>query len=185
MTSGYPLDWDGMTSYRGERSELPDCGTTRPSEWSGLPESCSTRSQLKSQSHPLSAWIEERTRDFADFENSFSAGRHSSNTPDIYSLGAAIQHPSFRAPISSRGQQESYRDFSPAQQIKMEDKELSPRARVTIDEEKLQVEFNVKEYTPEELNIKTEGDVLVVLGRQEMKDGGKTYVSKQFEQRLM
>ena len=94
-----------MTSYRGERSELPDCGTTRPSEWSGLPESCSTRSQLKSQSHPLSAWIEERTRDFADFENSFSAGRHSSNTPDIYSLGAAIQHPSFRAPISSRGQQ--------------------------------------------------------------------------------
>ena len=94
-----------MTSYRGERSELPDCRTTRPSEWSGLPESSSTRPQLKSQSHPLSAWIEERTRDFADFENSFSAGRHSSNTPDIHSLGAAIQHPSFRAPISSRGQQ--------------------------------------------------------------------------------
>jgi hypothetical protein len=35
----------------------------------------------------------------------------------------------------------------------------------------------------QELSIKTEGDVLVVLGKQELKEGGQTYVSKQFEQR--
>jgi hypothetical protein len=35
----------------------------------------------------------------------------------------------------------------------------------------------------QELSIKTEGDVLVVLGKQEHKEGGQTYVSKQFEQR--
>jgi len=66
----------------------------------------------------------------------------------------------------------------------MDDRELSPRAQVTIDADKLQVEFNVQEYKPEELSIKTEGDVLVVLGKQEVKDGGQTFVSKQFEQRF-
>lgn len=66
----------------------------------------------------------------------------------------------------------------------MDDKELSPRARVSIDEDKLQVEFNVKDYKPEELSLKTEGDVLVVLGKQEVKEGGQTFVSKQFEQRF-
>ena len=49
-----------------------------------------------------------------------------------------------------------------------------------------QVEFDVQDYRPEELSIKTEGDVLVVLAKHETKDadGGSSYVSKQFEQRF-
>jgi len=48
-----------------------------------------------------------------------------------------------------------------------------------------QVEFDVRDYRPEELSIKTEGDVLIVLARRETKteDGG-SFVSKQFEQRF-
>jgi hypothetical protein len=43
--------------------------------------------------------------------------------------------------------------------------------------------MNTNTLTVQELSIKTEGDVLVVLGKQEHKEGGQTYVSKQFEQR--
>jgi HSP20 family molecular chaperone IbpA len=47
----------------------------------------------------------------------------------------------------------------------------------------LQVEFCVKDYRPEELSIKTEGDVLVVMGKHETKsEGGSSFISKQFEQ---
>ena len=48
-----------------------------------------------------------------------------------------------------------------------------------------QVEFDVQDYRPEELSIKTEGDVLVVLAKHETKDGespSSSFVSKQFEQ---
>jgi len=47
------------------------------------------------------------------------------------------------------------------------------------------VEFNVEDYTPEELSIKTEGDVLIVLAKHETKAAsGQSFVSKQFEQRF-
>merc|ERR1712241_470500 len=56
---------------------------------------------------------------------------------------------------------------------------------VTYDQNKSQVEFNVSEYLPEELSIKTEGEVLIVLAKHETKaEGGQSYVSKQFEQRF-
>jgi len=66
---------------------------------------------------------------------------------------------------------------------------MAPKARVTYDEGKFQVEFDVQDYRPEELSIKTEGDVLVVLAKHETKAdeaGGNSgsYVSKQFEQRF-
>jgi len=65
---------------------------------------------------------------------------------------------------------------------------MAPKARVTYDEGKFQVEFDVQDYRPEELSIKTEGDVLVVLAKHETKaDEGSnsgSYVSKQFEQRF-
>jgi len=62
---------------------------------------------------------------------------------------------------------------------------MSPKARVTYDQHKFQVEFNVSEYLPEELSIKTEGEVLIVLAKHETKaEGGQSYVSKQFEQRF-
>jgi hypothetical protein len=43
----------------------------------------------------------------------------------------------------------------------------------------------VKDYRPEELSIKTEGDVLVVMGKHETKsEGGSSFISKQFEQKF-
>jgi len=63
--------------------------------------------------------------------------------------------------------------------------DLSPKAKVSYDQDKFQVEFNVQEYAPEELSIKTEGDVLIVLAKHETKaEGGPSFVSKQFEQRF-
>jgi len=62
---------------------------------------------------------------------------------------------------------------------------MSPKAKVTYDQHKFEVEFNVTEYLPEELSIKTEGDVLIVLAKHETKaEGGHSYISKQFEQRF-
>ena len=62
--------------------------------------------------------------------------------------------------------------------------EMSPKAKVSYDENKFQVEFDVKDYKPEELSIKTEGTTLVVLAKHEDKSGGGSYVTKQFEQRF-
>ena len=39
--------------------------------------------------------------------------------------------------------------------------ELSPKAKVSYDDTKFEVEFDVREFRPEELSIKTDGDVLV------------------------
>merc|ERR1712226_1586300 len=62
--------------------------------------------------------------------------------------------------------------------------EMSPKAKVSYDETKFQVEFDVKDYKPEELSIKTEGSTLVVLAKHEDKSGDSSYVTKQFEQRF-
>jgi HSP20 family molecular chaperone IbpA len=63
--------------------------------------------------------------------------------------------------------------------------EMSPKAKVSYDQERFQVEFCVQDYRPEELSIKTEGDVLIVLAKHETKaEGGQSFVSKQFEQRF-
>jgi len=63
--------------------------------------------------------------------------------------------------------------------------DISPRAKVTYDQDNFTVEFSVQDYTPEELSIKTEGDILIVVAKQESKTkAGKSVVSKQFEQRF-
>jgi len=62
---------------------------------------------------------------------------------------------------------------------------ISPRAKLNYDSDTFSVDFNVAEYSPEDLHIKTEADVLIVSARQENKTpAGKSYVSKQFEQRF-
>merc|ERR1712128_192653 len=62
----------------------------------------------------------------------------------------------------------------------------SPRAKVSYDQDRFAVELCVQDYKPEELTIKTEGDVLIVLAKQESKTKtGQTLVSKQFEQRFI
>merc|ERR1711971_718817 len=63
--------------------------------------------------------------------------------------------------------------------------DLSSRAKLNYDSDKFTVEFNVAEYSPEDLHIKTEGDVMIVSAKQESKTStGKSFVSKQFEQRF-
>jgi len=63
--------------------------------------------------------------------------------------------------------------------------DISPRAKVTYDQDNFIVEFSVQDYTPEELSIKTEGDILIVTAKQESNTkAGKSVVSKQFEQRF-
>jgi len=155
---------------------------------------------------PLQLWIQHRAQDFRDFDNSlsapnslhFAAAASADADPFFVQPSAFFStlQPSSRRrlptaiaqdPFSVSSEQHPYQ--YPVTHLQtnhrtMDDKELSPRARVTIDEDKLQVEFNVKDYKPEELSLKTEGDVLVVLGKQEVKEGGQTFVSKQFEQRF-
>ncbi len=66
------------------------------------------------------------------------------------------------------------------------DPDFSPKAKVFYDDAKFQVEFDVRDYRPDELAIKTEGDTLVVMAKHEdaKDDGGSSYVSRQFEQRF-
>lgn len=62
---------------------------------------------------------------------------------------------------------------------------ISPRAKMNYDSDTFSVDFNVAEYSPEDLHIKTESDILIVSAKQENKTpAGKSYVSKQFEQRF-
>merc|ERR1712001_703135 len=47
------------------------------------------------------------------------------------------------------------------------------------------LDFNVEEYSPEDLHIKTEADVLIISAKKENKTpAGKSYVARQFEQRF-
>merc|ERR1719239_39016 len=131
---------------------------------------------------PLAAWINQRERDFRDFEDSLSGQNSLYGGNQPFSLPSLFPQQSAIAPRSQIQDYQLARQAPPAPT--MDDKDLSPRAKVTIDEDKLQVQFQVKEYKPEELSIKTEGDVLVVLGKQEVKEGGQSYISKQFEQRF-
>merc|ERR1711976_223302 len=69
--------------------------------------------------------------------------------------------------------------------IRMSSSSDISRAKVNYEGDNFVVEFNVAEYKPEELHIKTEGDTLIVSAKQESKTStGKSYVSKQFEQRF-
>merc|ERR1712165_300170 len=79
---------------------------------------------------------------------------------------------------------ESEKENSNMLSARKDSEEMSPKAKVSYDETKFQVEFDVKDYKPEELSIKTEGTTLVVLAKHETKSGDSTFVSKQFEQRF-
>merc|ERR1712106_386536 len=59
------------------------------------------------------------------------------------------------------------------------------KPRVSYEPHQFTVEINVKEYSPEDLMIKTEEDVLIILAKQESKSTkGKSFVTQQFEQRF-
>jgi len=62
---------------------------------------------------------------------------------------------------------------------------LSPKAKVSYDDGEFAVEIPLRDYKPEELSVKTEGNVLVILAKHETQtETGGSFVSKQFEQRF-
>jgi len=125
-------------------------------------------------------WIARQQRQFAEFDSSFGVGRAGGLGDPFFSHplgGVGVTDPVFRR---------TERPVVNYQPEKMGDSsDLSPKAKVSYDQDKFQVEFNVQEYSPEDLSIKTEGDVLIVLAKHETKvEGGQSFVSKQFEQRF-
>jgi len=132
----------------------------------------------------LSDWIEQRQKSFWDFEKSF-----------FHPFDSRTDFPAPPPPrlnLFSRPFFEPETDFFRRRPNMLStrhnpdhDDEMSPKAKVTYDEDKFQVEFSVKDYRPEELSIKTEGDVLIVMGKHETKsEGGGSFISKQFEQKF-
>merc|ERR1712209_253371 len=144
----------------------------------------------------LDGWIEQQQRQFRDFDSSFGIS-HGFADFDTFSRLPSIFAPSPRqslappphghpsssslVPCGSGGSV----NRSTTMALQSGEADMSPKAKVSYDQDKFQVEFNVQDYTPEELSIKTEGDVLIVLAKHETKaEGGQSFVSKQFEQRF-
>lgn len=141
--------------------------------------------------HEFSTWIQERQRDFADFDRSIGfSGRPVSDFDEDFGFFNPIP-PRFAIASDPRPISPPYAGVQPQSSIvnhgamSQDSTELSPKAKVSYDQDKFQVEFNVQDYKPEELSIKTEGDILIVLAKHETKtENGQSFVSKQFEQRF-
>lgn len=136
----------------------------------------------------LDDWIRERRQDFLDFDRSIGFSHVDDGLTDLFSpippkFAIAGDQRTVSPPLNSR-----YPVSEPQRSVdkmSQDGQELSPKAKVSYDQDKFEVEFNVKDYTPEELSIKTEGDILIVLAKHETKtENGGSYVSKQFEQRF-
>jgi len=133
----------------------------------------------------LGEWMLNQQRQFQEFDRSFQS------TPGFGdSFGSSFFSPFSRPSLALQPQQpitQSPTHTLPAvpDRAMAQSSDMSPKAKVSYDQDKFQVEFNVQDYTPEELSIKTEGDVLIVLAKHQTKaEGGQSFVSKQFEQRF-
>merc|ERR1711953_723298 len=123
---------------------------------------------MGSQQQPLAQWIQDRQKAFADFSQSLIA------PPDTY---------------QDYWPRPRQLEFSPVKasnrMLASNTAELSPKAKVSYDEGQFVVEIPLKDYKPEELSVKTEGDFLVILAKHETQtETGGSFVSKQFEQRF-
>jgi len=121
---------------------------------------------MGSQQQPLAQWIQDRQKAFAEFS-------HSLISPDTYYL----EQPDYWIAEPKKSNNNKMLASNTA--------ELSPKAKVSYDEGQFVVEIPLKDYRPEELSVKTEGDVLVILAKHETQtETGGSFVSKQFEQRF-
>merc|ERR1712106_191929 len=144
----------------------------------------------------LREWMLNQQRQFQEFDRSFQTSSGFGNSfGDFFSPfsrpNLALQpHQQSQPQPQLQPQQaisQSPAHISPAvpERAISQSNDMSPKAKVSYDQDKFQVEFNVQDYTPEELSIKTEGDVLIVLAKHQTKaEGGQSFVSKQFEQRF-
>merc|ERR1711892_65464 len=140
----------------------------------------------------LGEWMLNQQRQFQEFDRSFQTSSGFGNSfGDFFSPfsrpNLALQPHQQPQPLPQQAISQSPAHISPAvpERAISQSNDMSPKAKVSYDQDKFQVEFNVQNYTPEELSIKTEGDVLIVLAKHQTKaEGGQSFVSKQFEQRF-
>eukprot|EP00096_Caligus_rogercresseyi_P013477 TRINITY_DN611_c0_g1_i2.p1 TRINITY_DN611_c0_g1~~TRINITY_DN611_c0_g1_i2.p1 ORF type:complete len:481 (-),score=170.90 TRINITY_DN611_c0_g1_i2:1016-2458(-) len=148
-------------------------------------------------------WMREKQLAFKQFEEDTrrafrESGERHFNSPGYTllsnrsppSVNFLAQENSGQVPISSR-QQTSFLSPINSNRIMLSthqhipDSELSPKAKVSYDESKFQIELNVHGFKPEDLSIKTEGDVLIIHARHESKpESGGNFKSNEFEQRF-
>merc|ERR1712179_746968 len=139
----------------------------------------------------LGEWMINQQRQFQEFDRSFDRSFHT--TPVFGNTFGDFFSPFSRPNQALQSSQQPLPPPPPPAhayptepgRAMSQSSDMSPKAKVSYDADKFQVEFNVEDYTPEELSIKTEGDVLIVLAKHETKTAsGQSFVSKQFEQRF-
>jgi len=134
----------------------------------------------------LSEWMLNQQRQFQEFDRSFGTNMGFGDSFDGFftpfsrsSLALQSHQPTLPSPPHSHST-----NMIPDRTL-VRSGEMEPKAAVTYDQDKFEVQFNVEDYTPEELSIKTEGDVLIVVAKHLTNpDNAQSFVSKQFEQRF-
>ena len=98
----------------------------------------------------LDGWIEQQQRQFRDFDSSFgvSSGFADFDTfPRISSIFAPSPRQALAPPLTTSSLVPASVNRSMA--LQSGESDMSPKAKVSYDQDKFQVEFNVQDYTPE------------------------------------
>ena len=98
----------------------------------------------------LDGWIEQQQRQFRDFDSSFgvSSGFADFDTfPRISSIFAPSPRQALAPPLPTSSLVPASVNRSMA--LQSGESDMSPKAKVSYDQDKFQVEFNVQDYTPE------------------------------------
>merc|ERR1711971_550918 len=158
--------------------------------------------QSHPHSQPLAQWMRDRQRAFAEFSQSLQPITAKSADPffdtAVTAAPSLLQHdPLFwnrpsslisnREILEDSTQRPIYNDRrnENSNMLASSDASLSPKAKVSYDDGEFAVEIPLRDYKPEELSVKTEGNVLVILAKHETQtETGASFVSKQFEQRF-
>merc|ERR1711971_658529 len=158
--------------------------------------------QSHPHSQPLAQWMQDRQRAFAEFSQSLQPITAKSADPffdtAVTAAPSLLQHdPLFwnrpsslisnREILEDSTQRPIYNDRrnENSNMLASSDASLSPKAKVSYDDGEFAVEIPLRDYKPEELSVKTEGNVLVILAKHETQtETGASFVSKQFEQRF-
>ena len=101
----------------------------------------------------LDGWIEQQQRQFRDFDSSFgvSSGFADFDTfPRISSIFAPSPRQALAPPLPSSSLVPAAVSVNRSNMaLQSGESDMSPKAKVSYDQDKFQVEFNVQDYTPE------------------------------------
>lgn len=157
----------------------------------------------------LAQWMQDRQRAFAEFSQSLQPINTKSTTDSFFDIDPITPQPPHRSNLllshqdplfwnrpslisnretfdeSSEPLQYKTRKSDHSNMLSSSEASLSPKAKVSYDDGEFAVEIPLRDYKPEELSVKTEGNVLVILAKHETQtETGASFVSKQFEQRF-